>query len=272
MSPAGAAVRAGFDERARGYALWEELAAGDTRDRMLEHLDPVADETLLDLGAGPGAMSRAAGPFVRRVIALDHSRVMLGALALESRRAGRLVPPRLQADAGALPLADASVDLVACRHAWRLFADPHAVARELHRVTRAGARVVICDLVGSGDRAVDAAFEAFESMLEPVPVRMTTTEVWREAFAAAGFRVDWQDSPLFDLEGGRSLLDRCARSGASAATFEAARQHLLDGPAALRQHLRVLVHGEDLQMHPPLGLLAARRVRGSGLGPGAPTA
>ena len=31
---------------------------------MLERLEPVADETLLDLGSGPGAMARAAGPFV----------------------------------------------------------------------------------------------------------------------------------------------------------------------------------------------------------------
>lgn len=258
---AGAAARAGFDDRARGYALWDELAAGDTRDRVLEHLDPVADETLLDLGSGPGAMGRAAGPFVRRVIALDHSRPMLGALALESRRAGRLVPPRLQADAAALPLADGSIDLVACRHAWRLFADPRAVARELHRVTRPGARVVVCDLVGSGDTEADAALDALESLLEPVQVHLSTTDRWRDALVAAGFRVDWQDGPLYDLEGGRSLLDRCARSGLSSATFAAARQALLDGPAALRQHLRVLVHGEDLQLHPPLGLLAARRGR-----------
>lgn len=261
MIAPSAAARAAFDDRARSYALWGELAAGDSRDRVLEHVDPIADETMLDIAAGPGAMSRAAGPFVRRVIALDHSRSMLGALALESRRAGRLVPPRVQADAAALPLAAASIDLVACRHAWRLFEDPFAVARELHRVTRPGARVVVCDLIGSGDPGVDQGLAELEAMLEPVRVRIGTTGAWCEAFVAAGFRVDWQDGPLFDLEGGRSLMEHCARNGLSSAAFAAARRHLLDGPEGLRAHLRVLVHGDDLQMHPPLGLIGARRVR-----------
>ena len=61
-------LREAFDERATSYALWPELANGDTRDRVLERLEPVADETLLDLGSGPGAMARAAGPFVKRVV------------------------------------------------------------------------------------------------------------------------------------------------------------------------------------------------------------
>ena len=259
MSESSAAARAVFDERASSYALWDELADGDTRDRVLEHLDPVTDETMLDLASGPGAMTRVAGPFVRRVVALDSSRRMLATLAMESRRAGRLVPPRVQAEAAALPLAAGSIDLVACRHAWRLFADPAQVARELHRVTRPGARVVVCDLVGSGEPAVDAAFAELEGAFEPGPVAITTAEAWRDVLVAAGFRVDWLDAPLFDREGGRSLLERSARAGLSSDAFALARRRILDGPDALRTHLRVLVHGEDLQVHPPLGLVAARR-------------
>jgi ubiquinone/menaquinone biosynthesis C-methylase UbiE len=259
--PAPWAGRTGYDDRARGYALWDELARGDSRDRVLEHLDPIADECLLDLASGPGAMTRAAGPFVGGVVALDLSHAMLAALGLESRRAGRRVPPRVCADARSLPLRPGQFDLVACRHAWRLFAEPEAVARELHRVTRPGARVVVCDLAGSGDPAVDAVLSEVESLLEPVPVRVTAPAQWREALVAAGFRVDWMDAPLFDLEAGRSLLERCARGGMSSDAFARARTALLAGGDAVREHLRLLVHGDDLQLHPPLGLVAARRGR-----------
>ena len=259
MSEGTAHTRAAFDERASSYALWDELAEGDTRDRVLEHLDPVTDETLLDLASGPGAMTRAAGPFVRRVIALDASHRMLRTLAMESRRAGRLVPPRVQAEAASLPFAAGSIDLVACRHAWRLFADPAHVARELHRITRPGARIVICDLVGSGEPVVDAALLELESAFEPGPVAITTAEAWRDVLVAAGFRVDWLDAPIFDREGGRSLLERCARAGLSSDAFALARRRMLEGPDGLRAHLRMLVHGEDLQWHPPLGVVAARR-------------
>src|SRR5262249_55118003 len=37
-------LRRAFDARATSYALWPELASGETRDRVLERLEPVADE------------------------------------------------------------------------------------------------------------------------------------------------------------------------------------------------------------------------------------
>ena len=54
-------VREAFDARATSYALWPELVRGETRHRVLERLEPVADEVLLDLGSGPGAMGREIG-------------------------------------------------------------------------------------------------------------------------------------------------------------------------------------------------------------------
>src|SRR5260221_8981571 len=63
--------------RATSYALWPELVSGETRHRVLERLEPVADERLLDLGSGPGAMARAAGPFVAGVVLCDLAPAML---------------------------------------------------------------------------------------------------------------------------------------------------------------------------------------------------
>ena len=82
-------VRAEWDARATSYAMWPELANGETRNRVLERLEPVADETLLDLGSGPGAMARAAGPFVRRTVLCDLSPAMLRVAGAEARRAAR---------------------------------------------------------------------------------------------------------------------------------------------------------------------------------------
>ncbi|MFM8559881.1 MAG: class I SAM-dependent methyltransferase, partial [bacterium] len=77
-------LREAFDDRATAYALWPELARGDSRDRVLERLEPVADETLLDLASGPGATARAAGPFVRRVVLCDLSPARLRVAGVES--------------------------------------------------------------------------------------------------------------------------------------------------------------------------------------------
>jgi ubiquinone/menaquinone biosynthesis C-methylase UbiE len=107
---------------------------------VLERLEPVADETLLDLGSGPGAMARAAGPFVKRVVLCDLSPAMLHVAGAEARRAARLVPARVAAEACMLPFRDASFELVSCRHAARLFDSPERAAGEIARVLARGGR------------------------------------------------------------------------------------------------------------------------------------
>lgn len=251
-----------FDERARAYAFSRELAEGETRHRLLEHLDPVVDETLLDLGCGPGAMTRAAGPFVKRVIALDLSRTMLAALALESRRAGRLVPPRVQGDAARLPIRDASVQLVACRHMARHVTDLPALLAECARVLAPGGRLAIVDTALTGDAAADAALLGLETLRGPGAPRLLTEDAWRAALdATPGLRVEWVESPHYESEAGRSLLTWFAEAGLSSEPFARARARLLGLGADARQRLGVLAHGEDVQFHPPCVVAAAKRVR-----------
>lgn len=251
-----------FDDRARTYAFSAELVEGDTRHRLLEHLDPIVDETLLDVGSGPGSFARTAGPFVGRVIALDLSRVMLGALALESRRAGRLVPPRVQADACELPLRDACVQLVSCRHAARHFADVRAFLREAARVMAPGARLGVVDAALTGEAEDDAVLAALEALRGPGAPRLLGEDAWREALGATpGLRTEWVEAPHYEREAGRSLLAWMAEAGASTDAFERAKGLLLGASAATRQRLGVLAHGDDVQYHPPGVVAAAKRVR-----------
>ena len=251
------ALREAFDDRATAYALWPELARGDTRDRVLERLEPVTDETLLDLGCGPGAMARAAGPFVKRVVLCDLSPAMLRVAALEARRAGRLVPPRAAADAGALPFREAIFDLVACRHAAKHFASPEAAAREIARVLRRGGRVALCDVMATGEPDVDALVQRIEDALSPSPVRLLTPKAWGEVLGGAGLRHDWDDQPLAELDAGRSLEEACARCGVSDDAFAALRAEVLAAPESVRRTLGVLAHGRDVIVHMPLGIVGA---------------
>ncbi len=257
---AARSLRSCFDERATSYALWPELAKGGTRDRVLERLEPVADETLLDLGSGPGAMARAAGPFVKRVVLCDLSPAMLRVAATEARRAERLVPARTAADACALPFRDSSFDLVACRHAARLFGSPERAAGEMARVLRRGGRVAVCDVMATGEPEVDRMVLALEEMLAPCAVSLLTPAAWGERLEGAGLRTDWTDQPLAELDAGRSLLDACARCGVSQDACDAARGMLLAAGESVRKALGVLAHGNDVIVHMPIGIVGATRV------------
>jgi len=259
--PAGSGRAAGaFDARASSFALWPELVRGETRHRVLERLEPVADEVLLDLGSGPGAMGRAAGPFVKRVVLCDVSPAMLRAAGLESRRAERLVPPRAAGDACSLPFRDGSFDLIACRHAARLFGSPQHAAAEMHRVLRRGGRVALCDVMATGDAGVDHVLRALEALLAPCPVTLHTPSEWGEQLAHAGFRRDWDDQPLVELEAGRSWIEACARCGVAQAACDDGKRLLLDAATETRQALGVLAHGTDVVYHPPFGIVSATRV------------
>lgn len=257
-------ARGAFDARASSYALWPELTSGATRDRVLERLEPVSDETLLDLGSGPGAMARAAGPFVRRVVLCDLSPAMLRAAALESRRAERLVPPRVAADACALPFRDGSFELVACRHAARLFGSPERATGEIARVLKRGGRVALCDVMATGDQAVDRVVRALEDTLAPGPVHLLTPAEWGARLEAAGLRKDWDEQPLAELDAGRSWLDACARCGVSQDACDTGKRLLLEAPEGVRKGLGVLAHGRDVIVHLPLGIVGATRTQTSG--------
>ncbi len=133
-----------FDQVARTFA-----AAADTyrraavvpreiETRLLERLDYIRCEvrTALDLGSGPG---RGAAELARR---LAPARVVALDLALPLLRLGASSRPRsvsrVCGDAGALPFADRSFELVFSNLALPWCADPGLVLTEVRRVLKAG--------------------------------------------------------------------------------------------------------------------------------------
>lgn len=132
-------VRRSFAHAARSYDEAAVLQAR-VRDELLQRLDVVRLEptVVLDLGAGTGHASLALKRRFRssRVVALDLAEGML-------REAGRRQTflrrfRRVCAHAAALPLRDASVDLVFSNLMLQWCTDPDAVFRECRRVLRPG--------------------------------------------------------------------------------------------------------------------------------------
>lgn len=126
----------------RAAARYDEYAVlqRELTQRMLERLDYVriAPRTILDLGCGTGLALDALGRRFRRarLLALDFALPML---AHARRRGSWLHRPRpVCADLEALPLADASVDLVFSNATLQWANDPARAFTELRRVLRPG--------------------------------------------------------------------------------------------------------------------------------------
>lgn len=114
----------------------------DGRRRAIEHLKPVAGESVLEVGVGTGVDLDAYPPSCR-VTAIDLSMAML------ERARGRVDGTDqsrvwfAQMDATRLAFPDAAFDAVYAPHVVNVVPDPLAIGREMARVCRPGGRVVL---------------------------------------------------------------------------------------------------------------------------------
>ena len=142
------AVAASFDARAATYdqnAMHRELAVA-----VVRFCDLRGVRTVLDVATGTGLVPRAllaerAGAAQRdplRVVAVDLSPGMLAVARQELAEIHGADVTLLEADAAALPVPDASVDLVTCVTALHLMPDHADVVAEWARVLRPGGRAV----------------------------------------------------------------------------------------------------------------------------------
>lgn len=139
LHPEWQRVGRGFDRRA---SVFDDCAFIEPmlRERLLERLALVrlAPRRILDLGCGTGQGAFALARRYRgaRVVAADLSAGMLAAMRRQRPwRLRRRVRPLL-CEAGRLPLADASIDLVFSSLMLHWHADPAAVFTEVRRVLR----------------------------------------------------------------------------------------------------------------------------------------
>lgn len=147
-APSAARVRRLAARAAASYAaaawLPRRVAAG-----LMEHLAPVriTPGRILDVGAGTGICTRLLEKRYRgaRLVAIDSSRPML-----EAARRGRWRWFTRQSfacgDAMALPIADASVDLVLSSLMLSSCPRPDSALSEFHRVLRPGGLLMLATL------------------------------------------------------------------------------------------------------------------------------
>jgi demethylmenaquinone methyltransferase / 2-methoxy-6-polyprenyl-1,4-benzoquinol methylase len=133
-----------FDRVAARYDLVNDvLSLGQDRAwrrRTVEAVDPRPGQRILDLAAGTGTSSEPFGYAGAEVVPTDLS---LGMLEVGKRRRPAL--SFVAADGLSLPYVDAAFDAVTVSFGLRNMEDPAAALRELHRVTRPGGTLVICE-------------------------------------------------------------------------------------------------------------------------------
>jgi malonyl-CoA O-methyltransferase len=237
-------IRRAFGRAAAGYAAHAALQA-EVGVRLREHLDGIdgfAPACILDVGCGPGDGARAM--HVRwptaQLVALDIALPMLQ-MGSGSFSLGETLPSAsaenepdpffLCADAQALPLADASVDLVHSSLCLQWCEDPGLALAEFRRVLRPDGLLLFSTFGPDTLRELRAAFAEVDRM--PHVSRFIDMHDIGDALLASGFRdpVLERDDFTLTYADARDLMRELRAIGATNA--DALRQRSLTGKAHL---------------------------------------
>lgn len=139
-------------------------------DALVQHAAVQPGERVLDVGCGcgelTGLLAGRAGPG-GAVLAVDVSRPMLERARARSPTEGAAPITWKQADAAALPCAEAGYDVLASRFGVMFFSDPLAAFRHLRLSLRPGGRLAMLCWRPAADNAWVAVPRA--AMLQVVP-------------------------------------------------------------------------------------------------------
>jgi len=188
MEQARDVARISYDEQtATAFKAVREVPRDgltEWRDAVRRHLRPSRETTLVDIGAGTGTFSAAFSEWFG-----------ISVLAVEPSAAMRAHIPRtpairvLEGSASALPLPDDSADAAWLSLVVHHIPDLGAAAREIRRVLRADAPVLVRGgISGTNYDGIELVrwFPETARLVDTFP----SFEQTCEAFAAAGFRFD----------------------------------------------------------------------------------
>jgi ubiquinone/menaquinone biosynthesis C-methylase UbiE len=208
-------VRAQFGKTAAAYVSSASHASGQDLERLITVAAPRSGERALDVGCGVGHTLRRVAPLVAFAVGADATLEML-----QAGRASVVTAPNAalaQADAAALPFADATFDLATCRLAAHHFSDAASAFREVARVLRGSGRFVLVDNYAPDDPALDAFINELETLRDASHVRNHTVHGWRALLEDAGLRASVESELMMTkittdawLERSQTPTDRAA--------------------------------------------------------------
>jgi SAM-dependent methyltransferase len=151
-------------------------------------IDLKPGETVLDLGSGGGIdvllSAKRVGP-TGKVYGLDMTDEMLALARENQRKAGAANVEFLKGEIEAIPLPDASVDVIISNCVINLSADKDCVLKEAFRVLRPGGRFAVSDVVVRG-KVPDSIRRDVELWIGCVAGALEESS-YREKLVTAGF-------------------------------------------------------------------------------------
>ncbi|MCA1668408.1 MAG: methyltransferase domain-containing protein [Thermomicrobia bacterium] len=184
------AIRRQFDRAAAAYGTSPIFAQGHDLQLMVEAAAPTAAMRVLDVGCAAGHTALAFAPHVHDVIGVDLSRDMLVEATRQAAARGVTNVRWEEASAAALPYADATFDIVACRLVAHHFPSLAPPLTEMTRVAKPGGQLLIVDIISPESPALADFINRIEILRDPSHGRDWTLSEWEAAGKTIGVPLD----------------------------------------------------------------------------------
>jgi SAM-dependent methyltransferase len=129
--------------------------------RVIERLLPTPSADVLDIGTGTGFVALIASQLGHRTIGLDLSTAMLAEARMQADRRGLKASFQI-GDAVAPPFAEASLDVIVCRHFLWTLRQPEVAIANWFQLLRPNGRVVVIDGFWFAQSKPEEGFDLFE--------------------------------------------------------------------------------------------------------------
>ncbi|HTY44422.1 MAG TPA: class I SAM-dependent methyltransferase [Patescibacteria group bacterium] len=140
------------------------------------------NDAILDVACGPGLLSCALAPYVKKVMGIDLVPAMIEKAQKSQQEKNLSNIDWKIGDILPLPFADSSFSIVVCRYAFHHFLKPEAVLKEMIRVTEPRGKVAVIDVFTSSATQSNA-YDKVEKLKDPSHVRtLPLTELQEMVF------------------------------------------------------------------------------------------
>jgi ubiquinone/menaquinone biosynthesis C-methylase UbiE len=246
-------VQSNFGAAAADYVTSKVHASGQDLAWVVEAAHLTGTERVLDVATGAGHTAFAVAPYAAEVVALDITKEML-AVAQKSATEHHLVHVYFQqGDAQHLPCADASFDVVTCRHAPHHFPHVELAIHEWARVLKPGGKLVLVDSISPEEPEVEAFLHEIEALRDHSHVRNLRLSTWQTLLNEAGFSIESarEAGTFLDIP---SWTQRMRTPAEAVATIE---RLFREANPTIRARLRIEVKDGAFGFTLPIGLVAA---------------
>ncbi|MEB3768002.1 class I SAM-dependent methyltransferase [Acinetobacter sp. MD2] len=192
--------KAQYQDKSDAYLNSQVHAQGIEFEKMRDCIQQHQFKHILDLGCGGGHVSYQVADLTETTIAYDVTPEMLITVEKTAQKKGLTQIQTQLGVAEKLPFADQAFDCVISRYSAHHWQHVGYAMQEIYRVLTTTGKVILVDILGNAQPALDTFLQTIEMIRDPSHVRNYSLAEWMHFAEYASFRVEQIQKQTLNLD------------------------------------------------------------------------